>query len=336
MVSEFRPWGPLDWLLPKLPGGPWGLLGVLGTEDRCTAANTAMHLQLRARRFFKILDPHLSPAAAFGTRFDEIQDRLALAHANAEDIRPVDLLQDVDTMQEELEAFLAVSGPRVVLDITSMPKRWFFPLIRFLMASATVETLLVTYTSAQTYGDQLSSDPAALGPLPTFDEPRTNESYDELVVGVGFAPLGLKDLFEADIGKIRYLFPFPPGPPNFFRNWQFLRTLESEVENRNLRVEDRWHVHMYDVPNAFEALCRLTKDGNLSCALAPFGPKTLSLAMCMFALAAAGAGKEPVHVYYSQPRRYALDYTTGIREVNGIPDIKAYCLRINGRDLYTL
>jgi hypothetical protein len=103
--------------------------------------------------------------------------------------------------------------------------RWFFPLIRFLMASTTVETVIVTYTSATAYGEQLASDPAALGPLPTFDEPRSSDRYDELVVGVGFAPLGLRELFEADIGKIRYLFPFPPGPPNFFRNWQFLRTL---------------------------------------------------------------------------------------------------------------
>jgi hypothetical protein len=292
--------------------------------------------QLRASRFLKILDPHLSPIAAFNARFDEIQGRLIAGGTNAADIRTVDLLQDIDTMEEELAAFLETSGPRVVLDITSMPKRWFFPLIRFLLASPAVETLIVTYTSAQFYSEQLSSDPAALGPLPTFDEPRLSERYDELVVGVGFAPLGLKDLFETDPGKIRYLFPFPPGPPNFFRNWHFLRTLESEVENRNLQVEDRWQIHMYDVPSAFEALCRVTRNGERSCALAPFGPKTFSLAMCMFALAANKAGKEPVHVYYTQPRRYALDYTSGIREHAGVPDIKAYCLRIAGRDLYEL
>lgn len=92
---------------------------------------------------------------------------------------------------------------------------------------------------------------------------------------------------------------------------------------------------MYDVPSAFDALRTVTRNGERSCALAPFGPKTLSLAMCLFAIASDRAGREPVHVYYTQPRRYALDYTTGIKVVDGVPDIKAYCLRINGRDLYS-
>lgn len=309
---------------------------MLGTEDRCTATLTATNSVLHARRFLKILDPHLAPAAAFDARFDEIQGRLVADGTHISDIRAVDLLQDIDTMQDELDLFLANSGSRVILDLTSMPKWWFFPVIRYLLASSAVETLIVTYTSAQHYGEQLSSDPAPLGPLPTFDEPRAKDDYEELVVGVGFAPLGLKDLFEANIGKIRYLFPFPPGPPNFFRNWHFLRTLEAEVENRNLRVDDRWQVHMYDVPSAFDALRTVTKNGDRTCALAPFGPKTLSLAMCLFALAAARASKEPVHVYYTQPRRYAINYTTGIKEVDGVPDIKGYCLRIDGRDLYVL
>ncbi len=336
MIKEFRPWGTLDWLLPKLPGGAWSILGVLGTEDRCTATYTSMRGNLQTQKFLKIRDPHLAPEAAFEARFDEIKSRLLADGANEGDIRDVELLQDIDTIMEELEHFLQNSSPRIILDISSMPKRWFFPLIKFLLEKPQVETLVVTYTSALTYGEQLSSDPAALAPIPTFDTPRTRDHYDELVIGVGFAPLGLKDLFESNIGKIRYFFPFPPGPPNFFRNWQFLRTLESEVENRNLRVEDRWQIHMYDVPTAFDALRRVTRDGERTCALAPFGPKTLSLAMCLFAVAAGNASKEPVHIYYTQPRRYALDYTVGIKEVGGVPDIKAYCLRIDGRDLYSL
>lgn len=180
MNNSFRPWGPLEWLLPKLPSGAWGLLGVLGTEDRCTAVLTAMNPQLCARKFLKILDPHLAPESLFDARFAEIQNRLLAEKTTADEIRNVNLLQDIDTMQDEIEDFLKISGPRVVLDITSMPKRWFFPVIRFLIASASVETLIVTYTSAITYGEQLSSDPAALGPLPTFDAPRLSERYDEL------------------------------------------------------------------------------------------------------------------------------------------------------------
>lgn len=336
MNSGFRPWGPLRWLLPKLPVQRWALMGVLGTEDRCTAILPEMASWLAAQRFLKIIDPHVSPGGIFDTRLREIERRLLAVGTTTDDIRTVDLLDNIDNMREELELFLAISGPSLIVDITSMPKWWFFPTIRFLLANKSVETLVVTYTSAHAYGKLLSSDPKALGRLLTFDDPRQNDRYDELVVGVGFAPLGLKDLFEADVGKIRYLFPFPPGPPNFHRNWHFLRTLEVEVENRARVAEDRWHVHMYDVPNTFDAICKVTKGGEQSCALAPFGPKTLSLAMCLFALAADRAGKEPVHVFYTQPQRYALDYTTGIGQADGVADIKAYCLRIDGRDLYTL
>ncbi|HQS07642.1 MAG TPA: hypothetical protein PLK13_02355 [Xanthobacteraceae bacterium] len=282
------------------------------------------------------MDPHVSPGESIDNRLNVIQRRLVDAGTSVQDIRTVELLENIDAMREELELFLANSGPNIVFDISSMPKWWSFPMIRFLMESDRVETLVVTYTSALSYGRRLSSDPKALGRLPTFDEPRVSDRYDEVIIGVGFAPLGLKDLFEENVGKIRYLFPFPPGPPNFHRNWHFLRSLNEEVENRALTAEDRWHVHMYDVPSAFDALCKATGSGNQSCALAPFGPKTLSLAMCLFALAVDGAGKEPVHVFYTQPQRYALDYTTGIGSVDGVADIKGYCLRIAGRDLYTL
>jgi len=336
-TTDYRAWGPLRWLLAKLPPSTaWGLLGVLGTEDRCVATLNELGPTLKGRRFLRIVDPHSSPASAYDDRLDDIQKRILKTRTDAADIRHVNLLQDIDTVIEEVELFLEDNAPNVVLDITSMPKRWFFPLIRFLTESPKVENLIVTYASASHYGEQLSSDLAQLAPLPTFDEPRTDSTYDELIVGVGFAPLGLKDLFEADIGKIRYLFPFPPGPPNFYRNWHFLRTLDKEVENRNLHIDDRWHVHMYDVSNAFEALRRFTKDGIRTSALAPFGPKTLSLAMCLFALAAERKGMEPVHVFYTQPRRYALDYTTGIKIVDGFADIKAYCIKLSGRNLYSI
>lgn len=336
MTSVFRPWGPLQWLLPKLPVQQWGLLGVLGTEDRCTAVLTEMLPQIGARRFLKIMDPDVSPGGAIDRRLDEIQARLSSAGTAHHDVRTVDLIETIDKMREEFALFLTNSGPNIVIDITSMPKWWSFPLIRFLLEDRRVETLIVTYTSAQSYGQRLSSDPRALGALPTFDGPRISDRYEQVVIGVGFAPLGLRDLVQYNLGKIRYIFPFPPGPPNFFRNWQFLRVLEEEVENRALSAEDRWHVHMYDVPSAFDALCRATQYGQQSCALAPFGPKTLSLAMCLYALAAERSGRDPVHVFYSQPQRYAIDYTTGIGTVAGATDIKGYCLRISGRDLYVL
>lgn len=337
MTIEYRPWGPLDWLLPRLGARDWSLLGVLGTECRGAATLEMMStLPLARRRFLHIHDPAPTPRAMFEARYAEMKATMQALGAVSGEFRDVELMADIDMIRDELTNFLGAASQHVVLDITSMPKWWFFPLIRMLLDDQRIETLLVTYAIAEKYGKHLSSDPAALAPLPTFSEPPDRRTNQELVVGIGFAPLSLRELYAADAEKIRYLFPFPPGPPNFMRNWEFLRVLETEIENRGIQEEDRFFVHMYDCPSVFDALRQFTDDGKRTTALAPFGPKTLSLAMCVFALAAGRAARPPVHVYYTQPRRYALDYTTGTSRIDGIPQIKGYCLRLNGVDTYSL
>ncbi len=337
MSATYQPWGPLQWLLPRLPDRIWSILGVLGTEERCSAALSVIptHL-LDGRLFLHVRDPWPSPAAGFAARYSDIRTLLTAEGLGAREIEEVELLADIDTIREKVEAFLLHATPHVIVDITSMPKWWFFPVVRMLMESRQVETLIATYAGALRYGARLSSDPEPLAPLPTFSEPPDRVRNDELVIGIGFAALSLRDLYAADADKIRYLFPFPPGPPNFLRNWDFLRILEGEIENRSMAKEDRWDVHMFDCPSVFDALRSFTKGGDRTSALAPFGPKPMSLAMCMFALAAARAGKPPVHVYYTQPRRYDLDYSRGIARTDGNPDVKAYCLKMRGEDVYRL
>lgn len=58
--------------------------------------------------------------------------------------------------------------------------------------------------------------------------------------------------------------------------------------------------------------------------------------MCLFALAANAAGKSDVPAYYAQPRRYSLDYSTGIRATGGRSDIQGYCIKLGGRRLYQM
>ena len=336
MTENYRAWGQLSWLTGRLPVKNWSLLGTLGTEDRCTAAHKQIRNKVVNKLFLQILDPHMSNNGLFLQRYEEIKCRLLAQGVVENEIKTVDLLQDTDTIEDVVKRYMSSSSGQIILDISSMPKRWFFPVLRFLLKSDNVENLVVTYTVAASYGKQLSSDLLSIGPLPTFDKPRDSKHYDDLVVGVGFAPLGLKDLFESEFEKIRYLFPFPPGPPNYYRNWNFLRSLENEMENRNLKTIDRWQVHTYDLPNTFDALCRVTQNGCRTSAMAPFGPKTQSLAMCLFALAAEDVDQAPVHIYYTQPRRYAIDYSNGVAEIDNKPDIKAYCIKVNGRKLYTI
>ena len=337
MIDRYHPWGPFEWLLPRLGSEPWSLLGGISPEDRSVAIVEGLAPPLRdGMTFIEVEDPDPPRPSALAAKMSSVRDSMIACGASETDFIKARLLQDVDTMYELFEVFLDDSRGRVILDISVLPKRWFFPALRYLMKDSRVRDLVVTYSSAEQYGDQLSSDPGQLAPLPTFDGDPTQTSYEEVVVGIGFAPLGLRDLYSADIEKIRYLFPFPPGPPYFNRNWKFLRELETEIENRNLQADDHWHVHMYDCPSTFGALCKFTADGRRVTALAPFGPKTLSLAMCLFALALEASNLTPAHVLYTQPRRYSLDYSSGVSRTFGVPDIMAYLVKSDGKALYVL
>jgi hypothetical protein len=48
------------------------------------------------------------------------------------------------------------------------------------------------------------------------------------------------------------------------------------------------------------------------------------------------AGKPEVPAYYSQPTRYAMDYTTGIHAREDGPIVYGYPTRLNARELYEL
>ena len=233
MAEPYRPWGPLQWIEGKLPGGRWSLLGTLGTEDRCTSVFSRMNQKCQNQTFLKIMDPHVASKSQFVARHREIERLLVDFGMNPDnDLEEVNLLEEIDAVENTVNKFKEASMTKVLLDISSMPKRWFFPVLRFLLSDDSVHTLVVCYSVAASYSDQLSSDPSPIAPLPTFGLSDVEESYDNLIIGVGFAPLGLKELFEWDIGRVRYLFPFPPGPPNYFRNWDFLRKLEKEDVRR--------------------------------------------------------------------------------------------------------
>ena len=338
MIGPYRPWGPLRWIDPKLHNPDWSVLGVSGTEDRCLAILQSLPQERRRRsRFLRIEDPEPQDRASYQARLTVVGEAMAVEGVGARLVDCVDLLADIDTMRDTVGAFADQAGPDVLLDITAMPKWWFFPTLRLLLADARIRNLAVTYASAPHYGKNLSSNPLPTAALPTFDTLDGRTQHEELVVGIGFAPLGLHELYTRNVKRIRYLFPFPPGPPHFQRNWMFLKELQDQIANpEERREDDRWHVHMYDCPAIFEAISRFTAAGTRTCALAPFGPKTVSLAMCLFALAAEAAHRQMVPAYYTQPKRYATNYTSGIKMADGVPDVRAYMVRLDGRDLYGL
>jgi hypothetical protein len=162
--------------------------------------------------------------------------------------------------------------------------------------------------------------------------------YHSVIIGIGFEPLGINNLIkELRVKRIQMLFPFPPGPPGYNRNWMFAKSIEDMMRTQDIQPPNRQAIHMFDCPHIFDALLEMTGGGSLSAVLTPYGPKPMSLAMCLFSLAVTRAKRPAVPIYYAQPRRYAIDYSTGIRpDASGLPDIKAYFVKLNGRILYGL
>jgi hypothetical protein len=314
----------------KLGNRDWSLLGAASAEDRCMGALDRAGTCDGRAYFLAVHDPDpfdkMAFEAAINGRKNQIKDK-GVPESNIID---VPLFADLDFVSERVEVFLELASPHVLVDISSLPKRWFFPLLKVLLSSHRVETLVTAYASPNDYGGVLAENPDPIKMLPGFSGDGSTE-YDSVVVGIGFEPLGVSNLFtELKLGRIRLLFPFPPGPPAFIRNWMFVKLIEDMTDTREIAPPDRIGIHLFDCPQIFDAIGEISESGTRTVALAPYGPKPMSLAMCLFSIAAGEAGRPRVPVYYSQPRRYALDYSTGVR------DVSAYCVKLAGRNLYAI
>lgn len=246
------------------------------------------------------------------------------------------LFSGLDDMRSHVTALADRGATGLILDITSFPKMWFFPLVQAALAEKRLADVIVTYTSGTGYAEHLSENTAPLRVLPGFFAEDGRSRHDSLIVGIGFEPLSLVPLLSDQVSdRVRLIFPFPPGPPGHRRNWMFVKQIEDLTLQQQMDP-DRVHIHMYDCPQVFEALCEMTDNGAQTAAIAPYGPKTVSLAMCLYALAVAEADLPRVPVYYAQPQRYALDYTDGIGTFGKAPDARGYCLRLKDRDLYSI
>ncbi len=231
----------------------------------------------------------------------------------------LDLFADDQEIADTLEHLLrhVGLGAQVLLDISCLPKRFFFLMIKLALKMRNIESLLVAYTQAGDAGytyEHLAGDPEDVKAIPGFapmeDEP------EMLVVGLGFEPLGLSQLigeYRDRERDIRVLLPFPPGQPYSRRIWRSLLLLGLEGEHAVRRVS---------AMDAFEscgAIENIAEGRDIAPALAPYGPKPVSLGMCLYAI------RRGSPVFYTQPRFYHPDYTVGVGAC------WAYCLKLDGR-----
>ena len=214
--AAVRPWGPAPWLFSRLTR-KWSVLGCLGAEERSLGVLDFLH---NRGQVVSALLAEVRPLA--GSRhYQETEARLRERRASLGGLAQVSTIQQVELFSSDekivaiADSFAASASPHVILDISALPKRFFFPFLKRLLRSQRVETIVATYTVPERYGTgDLAEDHQPFTHLPLFGPSAFPERKPEIViVSAGFMKLGLADLLEPfKAVSIRTILPFPPRP----------------------------------------------------------------------------------------------------------------------------
>jgi hypothetical protein len=322
------PWGPLSWLGKKLPTSSHRpcLIACVASEDRCIAV-PSMAAKFSSVLILKVTDPPSKHSAVIESKTMANLQKIRDAGSTVGDPHQLGLLADdqsiADSLLEYLSSVVTVdSETDLWIDISCLPKRFFFLLVKLALAHRSVRTFVVTYTqpSLGLYTEEhLAEDPDDVRPLPGFG-PQFGEP-NLLIVGIGFEALGLPQFlgeYRDKKREIALLLPFPPGQPYSRRTWETVMNIGFDGSYGSIR-----RVATVDVFGSYSQLCNLrdpfdTQTQNNPPALAPYGPKPMSLGMCLYAIDSGAPA------FYTQPRMYHPDYSRGVGTT------WAYCLKLNG------
>lgn len=322
-----RPWGALRGLYPRIEVESWDFLGAASFEDRCIAAPTENYLNIK-----KLLL----------TRFDDSDSRFRAVvdektNANIQSMREVlghdlpvkryGLLDPIGSQVADLRNFYE-DCDNIIIDMTCMPKKYLVLALKEALKKASIKNILVTYTIPERYtSESLAEDLDPLKSFPGFaKDDFIEDEPSQIIVGLGYIPFDLKGLEQELSGKpvVHVLFPFPPGPPSFQRNWKLMLSLFEGGEE----IPEPIRIDAKDASYAFDVIRDLTNEGNNRAYLLPFGPKPHSLAMALFSY------RYEAELLYTQPKVYHPEYSSGIKKIGSNNEIYGYVIRLDGEDMY--
>ncbi|WP_144113005.1 hypothetical protein [Paraburkholderia sp. BCC1886] len=328
---NLRPWGSIGWLLPKIGIEAWHVITSASFEDRCIALVDLMNSngpRIKSSTLYKISNPPseswTEAAPVVKANFDSLSASLS---AQSTAIIEADLLSQLGSVLS-LDQLNPDGSESVVLDITTLPKRFFLFALKQLVNSAKVQNLVVTYAAAKQYPEAALCEnalpPAA---LQGFGRVQRLRNSPRMFVGVGYTALSIEGLLEkAGNSKLDFLFPFPPASPAFRRNWYLLSKLMPADKPFGTEIH---RVHGMDAFEVFERLYAWGQFRDLD--LVPLGPKPHALGMAMASMRLEGTAE----LIYAQPQSYHVNYSQGIAlDESGRPKIYAYCLKHRGKVLF--
>jgi hypothetical protein len=326
----YRPWGTLGWVTSLSNSKRWRFVGVIGTEERSlTAWEYSRSLGLIEDQFFLSIRDAYSEKfeAAIEAAMDNRLSRYQELGGDLKSIRRIDLMAELFRVIDYAKE-VSSECSSVIFDITSFPKRFFFPILRRLVESENVENLILTYSSPESHapaGEPLYEDTEPWRTLPGFNG-KAADSY-QWVVSVGFMVESLRQYIGEDSSKMKLLIPFPAPLASLRRTWEAIANLEQG------QTDDRFEKYRVDTLNlsdAFDRIVSIASGSVRPTAFAPFGPKPASAAICLYAM------QTDSPVYYQQPTVYNPNYSRGIHNNDPECAINAYWIKHNGTNLYKL
>ena len=325
----YRPWGSVDWVLSLSTPKQWRYVGAIATEERSLCAwmelrkNGAVNSELFA-------EIHDVESEKYGDRNRAaLQERRAIFDKHGGDkaaTRSFHLLSELFNIRDFANK-AAADQSSLILDITSFPKRFYFPILKSLINSENVKNLLLTYTQAGRYVEDapLYEDIEHWKTLPGFGGKDDKPSL--WIVSVGFLVESLNQYARDNPSdRMKVLVPFPAPLAALHRTWKSIAELERGKDGNRF---DKYRVDPFDISSAFDRIVSLAASTQ-HLAFAPFGPKPISAAMCLYAM------QKESSVHYPQPTVYHPDYSLGI--LNGSPNsaIRAYWIKHDGDFLYQI
>ena len=326
-----RPWNLVRKALCEVTLDEWGFIGCLSFEDRFDAVARQCDRLSAKSLWFKFHTDRSSASNVIRSKISANELKLTRVPNWTYTIQELPLLGNLADIEASFRLLLNSNIKRLILDISCLPKSVFFPLLRFAMGAAQLEDIVIGYSIPERYSNKPLA--AELNPMQGIQgmAPDTEGMTDDpklFIASIGYLPFDVQELeqqFNARI-PMEVIFPFPSTTPAYQRNWELMQQLfsdQSPGEKSPRRVDARDMSMVYDIIAA--------EDTNLGgpVLLLPFGPKPHAAAM---AIRAIQKGHE---IYYTQPKYYNPEYSSGIKiHSSGEEEGYAYWIKFNGEFLY--
>jgi len=335
MYFSYNPWGNIDWIIDKLTHiEKWNFLGVVSTEERSLGAWMWLKDKGKLNNFemwkIKDVDNPPSPFKEF-TEKEYLKNEKNYFRNGGQKLLEFALLESDGNASEFFNLFIKKTEGDLILDISAMPKRWFFPIIRNCIENPKIKNLLVTYTIAKFYSKKQGEESQAWKYFPSFGELPEREKIEKIyIISAGYQPLSLPEwISQYESSKKYILFPFPASITGYTRIWDFIRKLEADCFNYNNNFKIIY-VSGFNLPliySTIKNIIELEKDKEPI--FIPYGPKPVSLAFAII------SSMKHFPVGYTQPWYYNPYYSIGFEETHKkAPKTMTYLLKENGNLLY--